>query len=77
MKLEVGQVVMARTLRTDWRRMVVLRVQPYEVVLRRGDDENVRWYYAPNKQDYDSSYPYFPTTWIKPHVLKHNLEATV
>lgn len=77
MKLEVGQVVMALTNITSWRRMTVLYVRPYEVVLRESNDDDLRWYYAPDKQDYESSHPYFPITWIKPHVLKHNLEATV
>jgi hypothetical protein len=78
MKLEVGQVVMARTNLTSWRHMTVLYIRSDEVVLREGDDDDdQRWYYAADKQDYGSSDPYFPITWIKPHVLKHNLEATV
>lgn len=77
MKLEVGQQVMALTNLTSWRRMTVLHIRPYEIVLREGDARGFRWYYAPDKQDYDSSNPYFPITWIKPHVLKATLEATV
>lgn len=77
MKLEVGQQVMALTNITSWRHMTVLYIRPYEIVLREGDDERCRWYYAPDISDYDRSNNYFPITWIKPHVLKATLEATV